>query len=141
MRKTVHAGPRTYLPFGVVAAFLVALQILILIIRGSQKDVWIALVIIVGLYSLFCLVMSQHKLIVTPEGVARADLLCRTRYVAWADVRKRVILVSRTSQRPGRIDLLGDSDRLLLSVPIGFYSRADAEYLMRDVFKIQDAAA
>ena len=140
MSKTVHAGLRSYLPFGLVAVFLASLQIVILILRGSQKDVWIALFIIVGLYLLFCLVMSQHKLIVTPDGVSRGDLLCRTRYVAWADVRKRVILVSRTSQRPGRIDLLGDSDRLLLSVPIGFYSRADAEYLMRDVFKIQDRA-
>ena len=138
MSKTVHAGLKTYLPVGLVAAFLAALQILILIFRGSQKDVWIALFIVVGLYSLFCLVMSQHKLVVTPDGVSRADLLCRTRHVAWADVRKRIILVSRTGQKPGRIDLLGDSDRLLLSVPIGFYSRADSEYLMRDVFKIQD---
>ena len=140
MSKTIHAGPRTYLPFGVVAGFLAALQILILIIRGSRKDVWIALVIIVCLYSLFCIVMSRHKLIVTPDGVSRADLLCRTRYVAWADVRKRIILASPANQKPIRIDLLGDSDRLLLSVPIWFYSQSDSKYLMQDVFKMQDRA-
>jgi len=140
MSKTIHPGLRSYLPFGAIALFLALLQILILIRRGSQKDVWIALFVIIGLYSLFCLFMSRHRLIVTADGISRAGLLSRTRYVAWADVRKRIISVSRTNERPGRIDLLGDSDRLLLSVPIGFYSRADADYLMRDVFKIQHKA-
>jgi hypothetical protein len=139
MNKTVHAGLKTYLPFGGVAAFLVVLQILILIRRGSQKDVWMAIFIIIGLYSLFCLFMSRHRLIVSPDGIARADLFCRRRYVAWGDIRKRVVLCHR-DQRPGRLDLFGDSDRLLLSIPLRFYSQADCEYLMRDVFKLERSA-
>src|SRR5262245_55217503 len=140
MTKTVHAGLKTYLPFGGIAAFLVVLQILVLIRRGSQKDVWIAMFVIVALYSLFCLFMSRHRLILSPDGIARADLFCRTRYVAWSDIRKRVIFCRR-DQRPGRLDLFGDSDRLLLSIPLGFYGRADCEYLMRDVFKLERSAA
>lgn len=137
MTRVIHSGLRAYLMVGGFWALLIIPSGAIWAIKGAENGFWKECVA-ASLLCLFCFaLLLRYKLVVEPDGVVCRGYFGRVKRVAWTDIRRKVLIVSRDRrQNPRVLRLIGKSDALLLHIPLIFLGRSDSEYLVRDVFKV-----
>jgi len=129
-QRRVRPGLRAYLPLGLVVSGVTAIWIVIWIERGSGTGAWQPVVLFLGLYVLWCLVVSSRVLVLSDRDLACSYLTRPPAIVAWHDVHYSAI-----TYWPGGVPiqiLVYGEDRATpaIRIPVGIYSRRDVEYLM-----------
>ena len=137
MPRVIHIGLRAYAMVGAFCGWFFVPTGIIWILKGPESGSW--KICVFGLsICLFCFVLLlRYKLVIEPDGVVCTDYFGRVKRVAWTDIRRKVLVVTRDRrQKPRVLRLLGASDVLLLHIPLVFLRRSDSEYLVRDVFQV-----
>ena len=140
MPRTIRAGLRAYLLVGGVFAWFIIPSAAVWITRGGQTGAWKICAPASFLCLVCCFLLWRFALLVAADGITCTDFFGKVKYVEWSDIRRKILIRSR-NQKPAHLRLMGESNQLLFSIPLGLCSRADSEYLMRDVFKVLGAYA
>jgi len=137
MPRIIRLGLRAYLWVGGIFAWFVVLSAIALITRGPETGALKILVPASCLWLVCYFLLWRYSLSLNSEGITCRDYFGRVKRVAWTDIRRKVLVVSRDhKQKPRVLRLIGASDALLLHIPLIFLCQSDSEYLVRDVFKV-----
>jgi len=130
MTKTIRPGRSAYLPLGVIVIGLVALWVFVWIYRGPQTKAWQPIVLIIGFYILWCLVLLQRVIIVDDHGICCTYLIKKTCRVTWSEIRHSEVTYW-IDRKPFQIIVFGDSsNKPLLDIPIKLYDQPEAGFLL-----------
>jgi len=130
MKKTLRPGISAYLPLGLISAGLVVLYLFVWVVRGPQTNAWQPIVLVVGVYLLWCLSLWRRVIVLDEGGIRCTYLMRKARSVTWSEI-DRSVMVNWIDRKPYQVLIFGQSaETPLMELPLRLYHPTDVELLL-----------
>ncbi len=129
LERVIRPSPAAYFGLGTVVLAIVVLWTAVWVSRGGQTGAWQPIVIVVGVYLLWCAVLLRRTVYVLPDGIRLNFLIGKSVDVRYVDVHESIVTYW-FDRRPMQIIVYGDGHVPLASISLQLYRADDREFLL-----------